>query len=74
MKEEQIEILKHTVSGAAGGLYCGDSKDMQGLVKAGLMESAGRKSFVPDEFFRITASGRACFVKIKRRYRNKGKL
>jgi len=31
---------------------------MQALVSAGLMESAGRKSFVPDEYFRMTGKGR----------------
>jgi hypothetical protein len=31
---------------------------MQKLVLMGLMESAGRVSFVPDEYFRLTPSGR----------------
>jgi len=31
---------------------------MDVLVARGLMQSAGRKSFVPDEYFRITAAGR----------------
>ena len=54
----QREILKHTACRAAGGLYCGDSNDMQELVRLGLMKSAGEKSFVPDEYFRMTALGR----------------
>ena len=58
LNSEQQEILKHTVYHAVGGLYCGDSPDMQALVAAGLMEFAGRKSFVPDPYFRITALGR----------------
>ena len=58
LNREQFEILDHTVHRAAGGLYCGDSPDMQELVKAGFMQSAGRKSFVPDEHFRITGKGR----------------
>ncbi len=59
MNSEQIAILDHTVNRAAGGLYCGGGKDMDALVAAGFMQSAGRKSFVPDEYFRITASGNA---------------
>jgi hypothetical protein len=51
--------MEHTSSRAAGGLYCGDSKDMQELVKVGFMASAGKKSFVPDEYFKLTNKGRA---------------
>lgn len=51
--------LYHTEHRAAGGFYCGGGKDMDALVAAGLMQSAGRKSFVPDEYFRITAAGRS---------------
>ena len=58
LSKEQLAILNHTAYRAAGGLYCGDSPDMQGLVAAGLMVSAGKKSFVPDEYFRITGEGR----------------
>ena len=64
LNREQQEILIHTACRAAGGYYCGDSRyycgdsqDMQVLVAAGLMESAGRKSFVPDEYFRLTPKG-----------------
>jgi len=57
LNKEQLAILDHTVSRAANGLYCGDSSDMQKLVEAGLMASQGRKSFVPDEYFCITAIG-----------------
>ena len=53
----QIEILKHTVINCSNGLYCGDSPDMQKLIELGLMEFAGRKSFVPDPYFRITDAG-----------------
>ncbi len=56
---EQIGILHHTEHRAAGGLYCGGGKAMDALVAAGLMESAGRKSFVPDPYYRITSAGRA---------------
>jgi len=58
LNREQLDILDHTEHRAAYGLFCGDSPDMQELVKDGLMVSAGRKSFVPDEYFRITGKGR----------------
>lgn len=54
----QQEILEHTAYRAAGGFYCGDSDDMQELVRLGLMVSAGRKPFVPDEYFKLTSKGR----------------
>jgi len=56
---QQADILDHTSNRAAGGFYCGDSPVMQQLIALGLMQSAGRKSFVPDEYFSMTASGRA---------------
>lgn len=49
--------MDHTANRTANGLYCGDSPDMQELVAAGLMVSVGRKSFVPDEYFKLTAAG-----------------
>lgn len=58
LNAEQRAIMEHTQARAAGGFYCGDSPDMQQLVKLGLMESAGHKSFVPDEYFRLTSAGR----------------
>lgn len=58
LTREQRAILHHTVHRAAGGFYCGGGPDMDVLVARGLMQSAGRKSFVPDEYFRITAAGR----------------
>jgi len=66
MNKNQLEILQHTVSRAAGGLFCGDSPDMQALVKEGLMISytnLWRKSFVPDEYFSITSKGREALRK-----------
>jgi len=51
-------ILDHTIHRASGGMYCGDSPDMQQLVAAGLMRSSGHKFFVPDEYFQITIEGR----------------
>ena len=58
LSREQCEILDHTLHRAAGGYYCGDSTDMKALVDQGMMESAGRKSFVPSEYFRITIKGK----------------
>lgn len=58
LSEEHIAILDHTAHTATCGLYCGDSPEMQDLVKAGLMEFAGKKSFVPDPYFRITKAGK----------------
>lgn len=57
LTKEQISIMKHTAHLAAGGLYCGDGPDVQKLVEAGLMECAGRKSFVPEPYFRLTSKG-----------------
>ena len=59
LNREQREILYHTEHRAAGGYYCGGGKDMDALVAAGLMEYAGRKSFVPDPYYKITSKGRA---------------
>lgn len=56
LNAEQVGILEHTVK---VGLFCGDSKDMSILCRQGLMESVGRKSFVPDEYFRITSKGKS---------------
>lgn len=58
LTSEQVAILDHTVNRAARGLFCGDSDDMQILVKHGLMRSAGRVSWCPEEYFRITDLGR----------------
>ena len=62
---EQVDILDHTANRAANGLYCGDSADMQALVNDGLMEFAGRKSFVPDGYYRMTSKGRAALREAK---------
>ena len=61
LKKEHLEILNHTLTRAAGGLYCGSSKEMQELVTTGYMISVGKKSFCPDEYFRITIKGRDFF-------------
>ena len=58
LSREQRGILEHTLYHAPQGLYCGDSPDMQSLVADGLMEEAGRLSFGPDLYFRITRKGK----------------
>ena len=58
LSKEHIEIMEHTATRAAGGIYCGDSREMQDLIIAGLMESAGKYSFVPDEYFKLTSKGK----------------
>lgn len=68
LTREQIDILHHTEHRAAGGFYCGGGTAMASLVAAGLMQSVGRKSFVPDDYFCITSAGRAAL-----RAHNKGK-
>ena len=54
LNAEQKSILEHTNKVR---IFCGDSPDMKILCDKGLMESAGRKSFVPDEYFMITNNG-----------------
>lgn len=56
LTDEHIEILKHTEK---NGLFCGDSKEMQELCKLKMMEFAGRKSFVPDPYFRLMPDGKS---------------
>jgi len=56
LNNEHIAIMRHTQS-APHRVYCGDSSEMQELVKAGLMREAGRKSFVPDPYFSLTPDG-----------------
>lgn len=58
LSQSQLGILDHTLHCASLGLFCGDSLAMRELVAAGLMESAGRVAWCPDEYFRITAAGR----------------
>ena len=53
--KEQMEILNHTIR---NGYFCGGSKDMDVLCQKGLMEYAGRKSFVQDAYYKITAKGK----------------
>ena len=58
----QASILQHTRDRAAVGFYCGDSAEMQSLVKLGFMQDAGHKGFVPDPYFSLTRAGREALV------------
>ena len=58
LTDKQLEILDHMIHRASQGLYCGASEDMDILLDAGLVEYAGKKSFVPDKYYRITSKGR----------------
>lgn len=64
LTKEEKEIIVHTATRAAQGLYCGDDPELSVLVDKGLMECAGRKSFVPDPFYRLTTEGLKAFDKI----------
>ena len=63
LTENQRDILDHSQHRAANNLFCGDSVDMQKLVAVGFMQPMGKKSFCPDEFFRITTLGRKALEK-----------
>ena len=57
LSPEQAAILSHAAHRSPHGLYCGDSPEMQYLVKRGLMKSKGRVPWCPGEYFKITAKG-----------------
>lgn len=58
MTKNQRDILDHTLHRATNRQYCGDSADMQELVKLGLMIDVGKKGFCSDKFFQITGAGK----------------
>lgn len=62
LTREQWDILDHALHRAPGGLYCGGGADMIGLVNQGLMVYVGRKSFVPEPYYRITQKGKEVYV------------
>lgn len=62
ISKNQADILEHTIKRAAYGLYCGGGDEMDKLVNMGFMVPAGRKSFVPDEYFGITREGKAALT------------
>lgn len=55
--KDQLEIMTHTKHRTANGRYCGNSDNMQDLVKQGLMHSVGCTGFCPDEYFCLTKAG-----------------
>ena len=55
LNNEQKAIIEHTIK---NGIFCGGGKDMDELCESGLMEFAGKKSFVPDPYYRVTAKGK----------------
>lgn len=57
LSKEHIEIIKHSVK-SPQGLFCGGGKEMDELCDEGLMEYVGKKSFVPDPYYRATGKGR----------------
>jgi len=62
LSKKHIAILSHT-SKNHQKLYCGSSKEMYELCLLGLMKSAGKKSFVPDGYFKITKAGESAWAK-----------
>ena len=56
LDNEQIAIIEHTIK---NGLFCGESKEMDDLCDKGLMECVGKKSFVPDKYYKVTNEGKA---------------
>jgi hypothetical protein len=52
--QAHIAIMEHTKK---NGIFCGDSKEMQELCELKMMEFAGKKSFVPDSYYRLMNDG-----------------
>lgn len=67
LTNEQLSILDHTTHRAPRGMFCGGGKDMDFLVSIGLMKSAGRVSWCPDEYFCITTKGAEVLRNSKKR-------
>ncbi len=55
LKNTHIEIMQHT---DMNQIYCGDEPELQELCDEGLMNCLGRKSFVPDPYYVLTAEGK----------------
>lgn len=62
--DEHLAILSHTNKNK---LFCGGSPEMDLLVERGYMEYAGRKSFVPDPYYRLTPKGIAFITAVEKR-------
>jgi hypothetical protein len=69
LKRVHWDILDHTINRAAGGRYCGTSPVMLELCEAGLMKSAGRVQWCPDEYFTVTSYGRQVHGEVLRKER-----
>ena len=63
LTKSQFEIIDHTLHRTANALYCGNSDDMQVLVKLGFMYKAGSTGFCPYDYFGVTAAGRKALSK-----------
>jgi hypothetical protein len=73
LTREHFEILDHTLKRAPAGRYCGGSTAMSQLVECGLMQSAGRAQWCPDEFFTITGYGQQVHGEVVRKERELSK-
>jgi hypothetical protein len=58
LTKPQKNIIDHTLHRTANSLFCGNSDDMQELVRLGFMYEAGTTGFCPDEYFGVTVAGR----------------
>jgi hypothetical protein len=63
LTDEHVAILKHTETNNTG-YFCGDSSEMQDLVRLGLMKPAGKKPFVPDPYFSLARNWRSKLFKM----------
>ena len=55
LNKEHLEIMRHT---DLNQVYCGDEPELKELCDAGLMKCLGKKSFVPEPYYTLTAEGR----------------
>lgn len=58
LTSKHTEILEHTYFRAAGQTYCGMEHELDELCFIGFMQHVGRKSFVPEPYYRLTEYGR----------------
>lgn len=69
MTEEEYQILDHTINNTAKLRFCGDSVEMQNLIKHGLMTYFGRFPVVPQKYFTVTDAGiKMWFKEFRKRY------
>ena len=54
LKKAHINIMRHAQK---NGMFCGDGDEMTELCDEGMMEFLGRKSFVPEGYYKITSKG-----------------